>query len=107
MSALSLSLRDKERFRDWEIERAWQHIFRDPERTATVLDNEGWLHTGDVGEWLPSGTLKIIDHKKLIFKLSRGEYVAPDKVEAIYKRSPYVAQVIKKEFWKLKRGVEG
>merc|ERR1719220_2312984 len=41
----------------------------------------------------PSGTLKIIDHKKLIFKLSRGEYVAPDKVEAIYKKSPYIAQV--------------
>ena len=69
------------------------YLFRDPERTASVLDSEGWLHTGDVGEWLPSGTLKIIDHKKTIFKLSRGEYVAPDKVEEIYKRSPYIAQV--------------
>ena len=68
-------------------------LFRDPERTASVLDSEGWLHTGDVGEWLPNGTLKIIDHKKTIFKLSRGEYVAPDKVEEIYKRSPYIAQV--------------
>ena len=67
--------------------------FRDPDRTGTVVDTEGWLHTGDVGEWQPNGTLKIIDHKKLIFKLSRGEYVAPDKVEAIYKKSPYVAQV--------------
>ena len=70
-------------------------LLRDPERTATVIDSEGWLHTGDVGEWLPNGTLKIIDHKKLIFKLSRGEYVAPDKVEDIYKRSPYIDQVSK------------
>ena len=62
-----------------------QFTFRDPERTSTIIDADGWLHTGDVGEWLPNGTLKIIDHKKLIFKLSRGEYVAPDKVEAIYK----------------------
>ena len=59
-----------------------------------MVDTEGWLHTGDVGEWQPNGTLKIIDHKKQIFKLSRGEYVAPDKVEAIYKKSPYVAQVM-------------
>jgi len=67
--------------------------FRDPEKTASVMDSEGWLHTGDVGEWLPNGTLKIIDRKKLIFKLSRGEYVAPDRVEAIYMESPYIAQV--------------
>ena len=73
--------------------------FRDPERTATVVDSEGWLHTGDVGEWQPNGTLKIIDHKKLIFKLSRGEYVAPDKVEAIYQNSPYVAQVMHNIFF--------
>lgn len=73
--------------------------FRDPERTATVVDSEGWLHTGDVGEWQANGTLKIIDHKKLIFKLSRGEYVAPDKVEAIYQNSPYVAQVMPSPFF--------
>jgi len=71
----------------------FQGYFRDPERTSTMIDSDGWLHTGDVGEWLPNGTLKIIDHKKLIFKLSRGEYVAPDKVEQIYKRSPYIEQV--------------
>ena len=68
-------------------------MFRDPDKTASVIDSEGWLHTGDVGEWLPNGTLKIIDRKKLIFKLSRGEYVAPDREEQIYMYSPYVAQV--------------
>ena len=51
------------------------------------------LSTGDVGEFLPNGTLRIIDQKKLIFKLSRGEYVAPDKVEQIYQASPYIDQV--------------
>lgn len=68
-------------------------ISRDPERTASVMDSEGWFHTGDVGEFLPNGTLRIIDQKKLVFKLSRGEYVAPDKVEQIYKASSYIDQV--------------
>ena len=66
---------------------------RDPGRTASVMDQDGWFHTGDVGEFLTNGTLRIIDQKKLVFKLSRGEYVAPDKVEEIYQASPYIAQV--------------
>ena len=66
---------------------------RDPERTASVMDEDGWFHTGDVGEFLPNGTLRIIDQKKLVFKLSRGEYVAPDKVEQIYQASSYIDQV--------------
>merc|ERR1712013_364281 len=67
--------------------------YRDPERTSYVLDSDGWLHTGDIGEWLPNGTLKIIDHKKQIFKLSNGEYVAPEHVEKIYTTSYYTSQV--------------
>jgi len=67
--------------------------YRDPEMTAAAVDREGWLHTGDVGEWTPSGTLRIIDHKKPNFKLSNGEYVAPEEVELVYTRSRYIAQV--------------
>lgn len=66
--------------------------YRDPELTAAVVDEDGWLHTGDVGEWLDNGTLKIIDHKKQIFKLSNGDYVAPESIETIYKSSPFIAQ---------------
>jgi long-chain acyl-CoA synthetase len=66
--------------------------FKDDVQTQEIFDEEGWLHTGDIGLWLPGGRLKIVDRKKNIFKLAQGEYIAPEKIENVYARCKFVGQ---------------
>jgi long-chain acyl-CoA synthetase len=66
--------------------------FKNPEKTAEAFHND-WLLSGDVGQVNPNGSIKIVDRAKNIFKLSQGEYIAPEKLENVYVQSPYVMQL--------------
>jgi len=67
--------------------------YREPEATERILEG-GLLHTGDVGEWDPGGSLKITDRKKEIIITSGGKNIAPSEIENRLKVSPYIAQAI-------------
>jgi long-chain acyl-CoA synthetase len=71
-----------------------QGYYQDPEATRAVIDEQGWLHTGDLGVFTPEGFLTITGNKKNLFKLATGKYVTPQPLEEQVKRSPLVAQAV-------------
>jgi long-chain acyl-CoA synthetase len=68
--------------------------YNNEEATKEVLTEDGWLHTGDIGEFVEGEYLKITDRKKEIFKTSGGKYVAPQVMENKFKESPFIEQIM-------------
>ncbi|MBE0654715.1 MAG: long-chain fatty acid--CoA ligase, partial [Bacteroidales bacterium] len=68
--------------------------YKDEELTRSVMDEDGWFHTGDVGEMAEDKFLVIKDRKKEIFKLSNGKFIAPQVIENKLKESEFIDQVM-------------
>jgi long-chain acyl-CoA synthetase len=67
--------------------------YNDPEKTAEALQ-DGYFHTGDIGEIDSEGFLKITDRKKEMFKTSGGKYIAPQMIENAMKQSRFIEQIM-------------
>jgi long-chain acyl-CoA synthetase len=70
-----------------------KEYYLDPQATKEAF-TDGWYHTGDIGEILPSGDLKITDRKKDLIKTAGGKYVAPQRLENLLKLNPFIANVL-------------
>lgn len=68
--------------------------YNQPEKTKEVLDDDGWFHTGDIGEMVDGKFLKITDRKKEIFKTSGGKYIIPQVMENKFKESRFIEQIM-------------
>ena len=68
--------------------------YNKPDLTAQEFDEEGWFHTGDIGELVNGKFLKITDRKKEMFKTSGGKYIAPQVIEGKLKEDPLIEQAM-------------
>jgi long-chain acyl-CoA synthetase len=68
--------------------------FKQPEATAALIDGEGWLHTGDVGQLDGDGYLKIVDRKKELIITSSGKNLSPANIEGLLKEHPLIGQAL-------------
>ena len=67
--------------------------YKNPEKTAEVLEPDGWLHTGDIGEFDEDGRLYITGRIKNMIVLSGGKKVFPEEVEAVLEKNPHFAEI--------------
>lgn len=68
--------------------------YKDEEQTRGIIDESGWLHTGDMGRFTERGQLVITGRLKNIFKTSMGKYVNPQIIEEKMSQSKYIDQIV-------------
>ena len=73
-------------------ENVMKGYFKNPDATAAVLDEDGWLHTGDMGVRSPDGTLFIKGRYKTMILSATGQNIYPEEIESKLNNMPYVSE---------------
>ena len=68
--------------------------YNHPELTREVIDEDGWLHTGDLGEINEYGQVRITGRLKNLFKTSLGKYINPDVIEGKFSESGFIENIV-------------
>ena len=68
--------------------------YKEPGKTADIIDADGWVHSGDIGQPAPNGQFKIVDRKKELIITSSGKNISPANLEALAKSSPIIGQAV-------------
>jgi len=68
--------------------------YREPAKTADTIDEDGWVHSGDIATLGPDGHFRIVDRKKELIITSAGKNISPANLEALAKSSPIIGQAV-------------
>ena len=68
--------------------------YKEPGKTADIIDKDGWVHSGDIGAPGPNGQFKIVDRKKELIITSAGKNISPANLESLAKSSPIIGQAV-------------
>ncbi len=72
----------------------FQGYWKQPEKSAETVTEDGWLHTGDVGEWVDDSHVRIVDRLKDIIITAGGKNISPSEIENSLKVSPFVKEAV-------------